>query len=74
MMLSQLRCAVVNLGARRSSVERAFAHGAMGHRIDPSWAFHVLCNYKHGQVVQHTFSMVFYFFGNGNNNRNRNIP
>ena len=24
-------------GARCSSVVRAFAHGAMGHRIDPSW-------------------------------------
>ena len=27
------RCA----GARCSSVVRAFAHGAMGRRIDPSW-------------------------------------
>ena len=26
-----------NLGARCSSVVRAFAHGAMGCRIDPSW-------------------------------------
>ena len=25
------------LGARCSSVVRAFAHGAMGRRIDPSW-------------------------------------
>ena len=24
-------------GARCSSVVRAFTHGAMGHRIDPSW-------------------------------------
>ena len=24
-------------GAGRSSVVRAFAHDAMGHRIDPSW-------------------------------------
>ena len=24
-------------GAGRSSVVRAFAHGAMGRRIDPSW-------------------------------------
>ena len=24
-------------GARSSSVVRAFAHGAMGRRIDPSW-------------------------------------
>ena len=24
-------------GAKCSSVERAFAHGAMGRRIDPSW-------------------------------------
>ena len=28
-------------GARRSSVVRAFAHGAMGHRIDPSWGGHI---------------------------------
>ena len=27
-------------GARCSSVERAFAHGAMGRRIDPSWWTH----------------------------------
>ena len=27
-------------GARRSSVVRAFAHGAMGRRIDPSWLSH----------------------------------
>ena len=26
-----------NYGARCSSVVRAFAHGAMGRRIDPSW-------------------------------------
>ena len=25
------------LGARCSSVVRAFAHGTIGHRIDPSW-------------------------------------
>ena len=24
-------------GARCSSVVRVFAHGAMGHQIDPSW-------------------------------------
>ena len=28
------------LGARCSSVVRAFAHGAMGRRIDPSWCTH----------------------------------
>ena len=27
-------------GARRSSMIRAFAHGAMGRRIDPSWWTH----------------------------------
>ena len=27
----------LNKGARRSSVVRAFTHGAMGRRIDPSW-------------------------------------
>ena len=28
---------VVVVGARCSSVVKAFAHGAMGRRIDPSW-------------------------------------
>ena len=28
----------VDRGARCSSVVRAFAHGAMGRRIDPSWS------------------------------------
>ena len=28
---------VIWQGARCSSVVRAFAHGAMGRRIDPSW-------------------------------------
>ena len=28
---------ILHTGARLSSVVRAFAHGAMGHRIDPSW-------------------------------------
>ena len=28
---------VIGAGARCSSVVRAFAHGAMGRRIDPSW-------------------------------------
>ena len=27
----------LNVGVRCSSVVRAFAHGAMGRRIDPSW-------------------------------------
>ena len=31
------RSVMVNPGARCSSVVRAFAHGAMGGRIDPSW-------------------------------------
>ena len=30
-------CRSKNLGVRCSSVVRAFAHGAMGRRIDPSW-------------------------------------
>ena len=29
---------IYKLGARCCSVVRAFAHGAMGHRIDPSWS------------------------------------
>ena len=28
----------IDRGARCSSVVRAFAHGAMGRRIDPSWS------------------------------------
>ena len=32
--------AMVYVGARCSSVVRAFAHGAMGRRIDPSWRTH----------------------------------
>ena len=31
------RCNLIDQGARCSSVVRAFAHGAMGRRIDPSW-------------------------------------
>ena len=31
-------CDSLKPGARCSSVVRAFAHGAMGRRIDPSWA------------------------------------
>ena len=31
---------ISNWGAICSSVVRAFAHGAMGHRIDPSWWTH----------------------------------
>ena len=30
-------CTYTGPGARCSSVVRAFAHGAMGRRIDPSW-------------------------------------
>ena len=30
----------VSRGARCSSVVRAFAHGAMGRQIDPSWWTH----------------------------------
>ena len=31
-------CMTMYVGARCSSVVRAFAHGAMGRRIDPSWS------------------------------------
>ena len=31
------QCILFNKGARCSSVVRAFAHGAMGRRIDSSW-------------------------------------
>ena len=39
-------CSKINKGARCISVVRAFAHGAKGHRIEPSWSgpvelFHV---------------------------------
>ena len=30
-------CIHIIMGARCTSVVRAFAHGAMGRRIDPSW-------------------------------------
>ena len=30
-----------SLGARCSSMVRAFAHGAMDRRIDPSWSGHI---------------------------------
>ena len=30
-----------SMGARCSSMVRAFAHGAMGRRIDPSWGGHI---------------------------------
>ena len=33
-------CTSCKQGARCSSVVRAFAHGAMDHRIDPSWWTH----------------------------------
>ena len=32
---------ILHGGARCSSVVRAFAHGAMGRRIDPSWGGHI---------------------------------
>ena len=35
--ISQDTCSVPCCGARCSSMVRAFAHGVMGHRIDPSW-------------------------------------
>ena len=34
---SKRRRICASLGAGRSSEVRAFAHGAMGRRIDPSW-------------------------------------
>ena len=33
----QIHVTLLMQGARCSSVVRAFAHGAMGRRIDPSW-------------------------------------
>ena len=36
-MVTVLFKAIAGYGARCSSVVRAFAHGAMGRRIDPSW-------------------------------------
>ena len=35
--LCNVSITLLNGGARCSSVIRAFAHGAMGRRIDPSW-------------------------------------
>ena len=37
MLYALLMGVFVSSGARCSSVVRAFAHGAMGRRIDPSW-------------------------------------
>ena len=34
---SYIHFIIVHLGARCSSMVRAFAHGAMGHWINPSW-------------------------------------
>ena len=34
---TRVQYVLIKAGARCSSVVRAFAHGAMGHRIDPSW-------------------------------------
>ena len=39
-------CSFTLLGARCSSVVRAFAHGAMGCRIDPSWWTHRAISYS----------------------------
>ena len=36
-MINSITTSMFNKGAIRSSVVRAFAHGAMGRRIDPSW-------------------------------------
>ena len=32
-----VKCTIISVGARCNSVVRAFAHGAMGRRIAPSW-------------------------------------
>ena len=36
-MTERMMAPIIPGGARCSSVVRAFAHGAMGRRIDPSW-------------------------------------
>ena len=52
---TRVQYVLIKAGARCSSVVRAFAHGAMGRRIDPSWGgplsyfsfqpvFHDWCN------------------------------
>ena len=35
--VSKISNSLLQVGARCGSVVRAFAHGAMGRRIDPSW-------------------------------------
>ena len=35
-----IRVVLYHMGARCSSVVKAFVHGAMGRRIDPSWWSH----------------------------------
>ena len=47
-------------GARCSSVIRAFAHGAMGRRIDPSWWTHcTLSHYSQCSMTGITKAMCY---------------
>ena len=49
---------ILHRGARCSSVVRAFAHGAMGRRIDPSWrgarCSSVVRGFAHGAMGRQT--------------------
>ena len=45
-MVRWVHGSILHGGARCSSVVRAFAHGAMGRRIDPSWCGEMLLRGK----------------------------
>ena len=52
-------------GARCSSVVRAFAHSAMGHRIDPSWGGErdVAPWYEHSLMVRWVVGSILHGVG-----------
>ena len=50
---------MMNLGVRCSSMARAFAHGAMGHRIDPSWWTHSAI-FRSSRCTQNILFMVIW--------------
>ena len=53
-----LSLSFLGAGARCSSLVRAFAHGAMGRRIDPSWSGPI-------DLFLVFFFFFFFFFGGG---------
>ena len=47
-------------GARCSSVVRAFAHGAMGRRIDPSWGGPIELFFVQASVPRQVYQRPWY--------------